>query len=241
MRNWFSSVYWFHHESGRYMVDSWDDRSTPPYVTNEAAGEKMTVESVKPHTPGTPGAPAASRTCAEPPLAGGAVPVLGHGLRLVRDPLAFMSGLREHGDVVRLRLGPKTVYAVTTPALTGALALSPDFEIDGPLWESLEGLLGKEGVATANGPPAPPAAAHHTARVPARRDTGLRPGHGGGGARADRALAARRDHRLHLRVLPGRRPHRRPLPAARRLHGRARGARSASTSPPSSVVCTAGW
>jgi epi-isozizaene synthase len=39
MRNWFSSVYWFHHESGRYMVDSWDDRSTPPYVTNEAAGE----------------------------------------------------------------------------------------------------------------------------------------------------------------------------------------------------------
>ncbi|MFI9647315.1 epi-isozizaene synthase [Streptomyces sp. NPDC052040] len=40
MRNWFSAVYWFHHESGRYMVDSWDDRSTPPYVDNEAAGEK---------------------------------------------------------------------------------------------------------------------------------------------------------------------------------------------------------
>ncbi|GAA0917617.1 terpene synthase family protein [Streptomyces thermoalcalitolerans] len=40
MRNWFSSVYWFHHESGRYMVDSWEDRSTPPYVNNEAAGEK---------------------------------------------------------------------------------------------------------------------------------------------------------------------------------------------------------
>ncbi|WP_369261952.1 epi-isozizaene synthase [Streptomyces sp. R35] len=40
MRNWFSSVYWFHHESGRYMVDNWDDRATPPYVNNEAAGEK---------------------------------------------------------------------------------------------------------------------------------------------------------------------------------------------------------
>ncbi|MGV9242863.1 epi-isozizaene synthase [Streptomyces sp. NPDC003710] len=40
MRNWFSAVYWFHHESGRYMVDSWDDRTTPPYVDNEAAGEK---------------------------------------------------------------------------------------------------------------------------------------------------------------------------------------------------------
>jgi epi-isozizaene synthase len=40
MRNWFSAVYWFHHESGRYMVDSWEDSSTPPYVNNEAAGEK---------------------------------------------------------------------------------------------------------------------------------------------------------------------------------------------------------
>jgi epi-isozizaene synthase len=40
MRNWFSTVYWFHHESGRYMVDTWEDRSTPPYVNNEASGEK---------------------------------------------------------------------------------------------------------------------------------------------------------------------------------------------------------
>ncbi|WP_098244686.1 epi-isozizaene synthase [Streptomyces formicae] len=46
MRNWFSSVYWFHHESGRYRVDSWDDRSIPPYVTegivaeNELVGEE---------------------------------------------------------------------------------------------------------------------------------------------------------------------------------------------------------
>ncbi|MGW7379546.1 bifunctional albaflavenone monooxygenase/terpene synthase [Streptomyces sp. NPDC054794] len=105
----------------------------------------MTVESVRPAAPDAP-------ELSEPPLAGGAVPALGHGWKLVRDPLAFMSQLRDHGDVVRLRLGPKTVYAVTTPELTGALALSPDYKIDGPLWESLEGLLGKEGVATANGP-----------------------------------------------------------------------------------------
>ncbi|WP_409469793.1 cytochrome P450 [Streptomyces sp. HC307] len=106
----------------------------------------MTVESVKPD------APARASELREPPLAGGGVPLLGHGWKLVRDPLAFMSRLRDDGDVVRLKLGPKTVYAVTTPALTGALALSPDYKIDGPLWESLEGLLGKEGVATANGP-----------------------------------------------------------------------------------------
>ncbi|MEU6605514.1 cytochrome P450 [Streptomyces shenzhenensis] len=118
----------------------------------------MTVESspefsasLAQGAPPPPVAPAAPEL-SEPPLAGGAVPVLGHGWKLVRDPLAFMSQLRDHGDVVRLKLGPKTVYAVTTPALTGALALSPDYKIDGPLWESLEGLLGKEGVATANGP-----------------------------------------------------------------------------------------
>ncbi|MET9763938.1 cytochrome P450 [Streptomyces sp. NPDC006372] len=105
----------------------------------------MTVESVRPEAPLAP-------ELREPPRAGGGVPFLGHGWRLARDPLTFMSRLRDHGDVVRLKLGPKTLYAVTTPELTGALALSNDFIIAGPLWESLEGLLGKEGVATANGP-----------------------------------------------------------------------------------------
>ncbi|MBQ0995788.1 cytochrome P450 [Streptomyces sp. RK62] len=107
----------------------------------------MTVESAPPGTGSRP-----SSELREPPLAGGGVPVLRHAWRMVRDPLAFMSGLRDHGEVVRLRLGPKTLYAVTSPELTGALALSTDFEIAGPLWESLEELLGKEGVATANGP-----------------------------------------------------------------------------------------
>ncbi|MFD5010238.1 bifunctional albaflavenone monooxygenase/terpene synthase [Streptomyces chartreusis] len=107
----------------------------------------MTVESVRPEAQ-----PVAAAQLREPPLAGGGVPLLGHGWRMVRGPLAFMATLRDHGDVVRIKLGPKTVYAVTTPELTGALALSTDFEIAGPLWESLESLLGKEGVATANGP-----------------------------------------------------------------------------------------
>lgn len=39
MRNWFSSVYWFHHESGRYRVESWDDQSLPPYVSDTGAPE----------------------------------------------------------------------------------------------------------------------------------------------------------------------------------------------------------
>ncbi|WP_030379369.1 MULTISPECIES: cytochrome P450 [unclassified Streptomyces] len=109
----------------------------------------MTLESsIQPATP----EPRTAAPLPDPPLAGGAVPLLGHGWKLVRDPLGFLSRLRADGDVVRLKLGPKTVYAVTTPALTGAVALSHDYKIGGPLWESLEGLLGKEGVATANGP-----------------------------------------------------------------------------------------
>ncbi|CAL9588501.1 bifunctional albaflavenone monooxygenase/terpene synthase [Streptomyces sp. enrichment culture] len=107
----------------------------------------MTVESVHPGA-----GPQQAPDLREPPVAGGGVPLLGHGWRLARDPLAYMAALRDHGDVVRIKLGPKTVYAVTNPELTGALALSPDYHIAGPLWESLEGLLGKEGVATANGP-----------------------------------------------------------------------------------------
>lgn len=105
----------------------------------------MTVESERPASPPTSELP-------DPPFAGGGVPLLGHGLQLVRDPLGYFARLRDHGDVVRLKLGPKTVYAATSPELVGELALNPDYIIGGPLWESLEGLLGKEGVATANGP-----------------------------------------------------------------------------------------
>lgn len=116
----------------------------------------MTRKS-SPNPPAPPGEPAPPRPgpSAEgriAPLAAGGVPGLGHGWKLARDPLGFLSRLRDDGDVVRLRFGPKTVYAITTPALTGALALNPDFHVGGPLWESLEGLLGKRGVATSNGP-----------------------------------------------------------------------------------------
>ncbi|MFF6997218.1 cytochrome P450 [Streptomyces sp. NPDC008313] len=103
----------------------------------------MTVESVRPPVSGASRLPA-------PPLAGGGVPGLGHGWKLVRDPLGFLSQLRDHGDLVRLKLGPKTVYAVTSPGLVGSLLTSPDYQIGGPLWETLDVLLGK-GVATSNG------------------------------------------------------------------------------------------
>ncbi|WP_431036681.1 terpene synthase family protein [Streptomyces sp. P6-2-1] len=36
MRNWFPSVYWFHHESGRYRVEQWEDPARPPYLQDGA-------------------------------------------------------------------------------------------------------------------------------------------------------------------------------------------------------------
>ncbi|MGP3774168.1 bifunctional albaflavenone monooxygenase/terpene synthase [Streptomyces sp. SDT5-1] len=104
----------------------------------------MTVDSTLP-------APAPSTEPEQPPLAPGGAPLMGHAWNLLRDPLAFLAGLRDGGDVVRLRLGPKTAYAVNDPELVATLLKSPDFLVGGPLWETMGVLLGK-GVATSNGP-----------------------------------------------------------------------------------------
>ncbi|MGW7066498.1 bifunctional albaflavenone monooxygenase/terpene synthase [Streptomyces sp. NPDC054855] len=85
-----------------------------------------------------------------PPLVSGGAPLIGHAWNLVRDPLGFLAALRDHGDLVRIRLGPKTAYAVCDPELVGKLLRSPDYIVGGPLWDTLEVLLGK-GVATSNG------------------------------------------------------------------------------------------
>ncbi|MFC8144002.1 cytochrome P450 [Streptomyces paradoxus] len=59
-------------------------------------------------------APATSPTRTAP----GGLPLIGHGLRLARNPLPFISSLRDHGPVVRIRIGPTPAYVVTDPALT---------------------------------------------------------------------------------------------------------------------------
>ncbi|MFD4629517.1 cytochrome P450 [Streptomyces sp. NPDC058284] len=105
----------------------------------------MSVESAIP-APATPG-PGPLRT---PPLVRGGVPLLGHAWHLVRDPLGFLAALRDHGDLVRIRLGPRTAYAVCDPKLVGAMLKDPEYIVGGPLWDTLEVLLGK-GVATSNG------------------------------------------------------------------------------------------
>ncbi|MFD6272525.1 cytochrome P450 [Nocardia asteroides] len=52
------------------------------------------------------------------PIAPGARPVLGHLLPFLKQPFAFLAQLPEHGDAVRIRLGPKSAVVICDPGLT---------------------------------------------------------------------------------------------------------------------------
>ncbi|MEU6253821.1 cytochrome P450 [Streptomyces sp. NPDC047043] len=83
------------------------------------------------------------------PTAPGGLPLIGHGLRLARDPLPFISSLREYGSVVRIRIGPTPAYVVTDPALTRRVLVTDaaHFTKGGKYYDALRVFLG-DGVAT---------------------------------------------------------------------------------------------
>jgi cytochrome P450 len=56
------------------------------------------------------------------PTAPGALPLFGHGLRVLRDTLGFVTSLSRLGPVVRVYLGPRPAYLLTTPELVRQLA-----------------------------------------------------------------------------------------------------------------------
>ncbi|WP_424891624.1 cytochrome P450 [Streptomyces sp. XH2] len=83
------------------------------------------------------------KTVASIPLAPGSLPFLGHALPLVRDPLAFVSSLPAHGELVRLRLGTRSVVMVCDAELTRQTLLEDDvFDKGGPLYERIRELVG---------------------------------------------------------------------------------------------------
>ncbi len=84
-----------------------------------------------------------------PPAAPGAWPLLGHIPRLAPDPLAFFQRLRDHGPVVRIRLGSRPAYVVNSPDLVRRLHLADQklFDKGGPLIEKSRLFLGN-GLAT---------------------------------------------------------------------------------------------
>ncbi|MFE9660963.1 cytochrome P450 [Streptomyces sp. NPDC005955] len=94
-------------------------------------------------TAGTTAGPTA-RTGAPPlPTAPGALPVLGHALPLARDPLGFLSRLPARGDLVRVRIGPRTLVVVCEPELTRQVLLNDRvFDKGGPLSERGREVLG---------------------------------------------------------------------------------------------------
>ncbi|WP_277753171.1 cytochrome P450 [Streptomyces sp. M3] len=94
------------------------------------------------HTPTTaPSAPT--------PTAPGSLPLIGHAHRLARDPLPFITSLREHGSVVRIRIGPTPAYVVTDPALTRRVLVTDaaHFAKGGKIIDALRVFFG-DGLAT---------------------------------------------------------------------------------------------
>ncbi|WP_424922439.1 cytochrome P450 [Streptomyces sp. wa53] len=93
------------------------------------------------HPPTAPSSPT--------PAAPGGLPLIGHVHRLARDPLPFITSLREHGSVVRIRIGPTPAYVVTDPALTRRVLVTEaaDFAKGGKIIDALRVFFG-DGLAT---------------------------------------------------------------------------------------------
>ena len=82
------------------------------------------------------------------PVAPRSLPLLGHLVPLLRDPLAFLSSLPAHGDLVKIRLGPGAAVVVCDPELTRQVLVDDrTFDKGGPLFRRLREVLG-DGLAS---------------------------------------------------------------------------------------------
>ncbi|MFI9387049.1 cytochrome P450 [Kutzneria sp. NPDC052558] len=85
------------------------------------------------------------------PIAPGRLPIVGHLLEFRRDPMAFLTSLRESGEIVRIFLGPLQIYAVTSPQMVHRMLVTESASFDkGRLYEKMQGFVGK-GLLTSNG------------------------------------------------------------------------------------------
>jgi len=92
-----------------------------------------------------------SMTPAHVPTAPGGLPLLGHALRLYREPLRFMESLRQHGPIVRVRLGTGDAYLLTAPDLVHQLLVMGDDKVDkGRLFDRARPIFG-DGLAVSTG------------------------------------------------------------------------------------------
>jgi pentalenene oxygenase len=79
----------------------------------------------------------------------GALPLLGHFVRLGRDPLGFMDSLRGRGDLVEIKLGPLRFVVVCDPHLSHQVLTDlRTFDRTGPVYDRIRWAMGN-GVASA--------------------------------------------------------------------------------------------
>ncbi|RJQ76425.1 cytochrome P450 [Pseudonocardiaceae bacterium YIM PH 21723] len=85
------------------------------------------------------------------PVAPGRWPVIGHTPSMARQRNIFTRGLREHGDVVQVYLGPMHTYFIASPELTHQVLVTqgPKFR-KGALFDKIKPFLGN-GLANSNG------------------------------------------------------------------------------------------
>ncbi|MFI5476525.1 cytochrome P450 [Streptomyces cacaoi] len=85
------------------------------------------------------------------PLVPGRLPLLGHALHLARRPLSFLRSLPQYGELVRIRIGPQDVYAVTSAALTRQILVPDARKFDkGEMFDELRQQMGN-GLVTSAG------------------------------------------------------------------------------------------
>ncbi|WKU48687.1 cytochrome P450 [Streptomyces sp. VNUA116] len=78
------------------------------------------------------------------PKAPGGLPMVGHALPLLRDPLAFLASLPALGELVQIGLGTQRAVVVCTADLTRRVLLdSRTFDKGGPLYERVREVLGQ--------------------------------------------------------------------------------------------------
>lgn len=77
------------------------------------------------------------------PVAPGALPLVGHAIGLLRDPLAFLTSLPNYGDMVQIRLGPLVVVIVCDPELTRQVLLDDrTYDKGGPIFDRTREVFG---------------------------------------------------------------------------------------------------
>jgi pentalenene oxygenase len=130
---------WFNESSNRRI--SLRDHS-PPVLRNPAVNHRRRTRNQRP-VPDRFSQGANMNATRMIPRAGGALPLLGHVVALLRDPLRFLTSLPAQGDLVRIRIGFLTAVVVCDQDLTCQVLIDDrTFDKGGPLFDRFREVAG---------------------------------------------------------------------------------------------------